>query len=95
MVQKKDSSSTLFFVQNKIVLSSSKSLLRYNGNEWTVGNQEGLHLVALGDSLTCNCIIRFNIFFVSQTHLVQPQSFLSVMLLDWSLVNVYDEENRR
>ena len=78
MVKKKDSSNTLFFFQNLIVLSSNGSLPGYNGNEWVVSNQEGLYLVALGDSQTCNCIVRFNIFLASQTQLVQQELLVSV-----------------
>ena len=36
-----------------------------------------MNLIALGDSLMSDCIVRFNIFLASQTHLVQPELLVS------------------
>ena len=56
-----------------IVLGSNGSLPWGKRDEWIIGDQQGLHLVTLGDGLTCDCIVRFNIFLACQTHLVQSE----------------------
>ena len=62
----------LFFVGDTIILGNNGSIPWDDKDEWAVGDQEGLHLVTLGDGLTCYFVIRFNVFLVCQTHLVQP-----------------------
>ena len=63
----------LFFIRDTIILGSNRSVPWGDWEERAVGDQEGLHLVTLGDGLTSYFIIRFNIFLACQTHLVQPE----------------------
>ena len=63
----------LFFIGNTVILGGNGSIPWYGRDERAVSNQEGLHLVTLGDGLTCYFVVRFNIFFACQTHLVQSE----------------------
>ena len=63
----------MIFFCNTVVLDGNWSIPWYSRDERAVGNQEGLHLVMLGDGLTCYFIVRFNVFLACQTHLVQPE----------------------
>ena len=63
----------LFFIRDTIILGTNGSILWDGRDERAVGDQEGLHLVTLGDGLTSYFIIRFNVFLACQTHLVQPE----------------------
>ena len=61
----------LFFIGHTVILGGNGSTPWYDRDGRAVGDQEGLYLVTLGDGLTCYFVIRFNIFLVCQTHLVQ------------------------
>ena len=61
----------LFLVGDTIILGNNGSIPWSNRDDWAIGDQEGLHLVTLGNGLTSECIIRLNIFLACQTHLVQ------------------------
>ena len=63
----------MIFFGNTVILGGNGSIPCYSRDERAVGNQEGLHLVTLGDGLTCYFVVRFNLFLVCQTHLVQPE----------------------
>ena len=60
--KKSDRSCKLFFIGNTLILGSNRSIQRYGRDERAVGNEEGLHLVTLGDGLTRYFVIILNIF---------------------------------
>ena len=71
--KKSDRSCKLFFFGSTVILGSNGSIPWYSRDEKAVGNQEGLHQVILGDSLTYYFVVRLNVFLECQTHLIQPE----------------------
>ena len=61
----------LFFIGDTVILGGNGSIPWYARDERDVGDKEGLHLVTLGDGLTCYFVVRFNVFLACQTHLLQ------------------------